>query len=149
MRYVRCTVLIVVVASVVGCGASSDPNNAPVSGKVTLNDQPAGMCELTYIPQGDTKGNGGKGLTDSTGRYEIRSLQGKPGIAVGSYKVVVNRRLNPDGTPPKPDESPIESQARETLPPTYSSADRTTLTVVVPAGGTKTADFALKAAVKK
>lgn len=131
----------------VGCGGAPSTTVA-VSGQVMLNGQPVDRAELIFYPTGTTKGNGGQGTTDTSGRYLVRTPQGSTGLMPGSYKVVISRRLNPDGSAPDPNVPPIESQARETLPPNYSSQDKSTLTLNVPPEGTKTADFTLKAATK-
>jgi hypothetical protein len=133
-----------------GCGSGgTDPDLVPVAGNVTVDSNQAGNVELTFVPQGETKGNGGTGVTDSTGRYEVKSPQGKKGLAPGKYKVVASRRLNPDGSPPDPDTPPIESNARETLPPKYSDANKTELSLTISVGDKRSFDFAFQTGKKK
>jgi len=129
----------------VGCG-SPGPGIplTPVAGTVTLDGNPVAEAKVTFVPQVETKGNGGWALTDSTGKYSLKTPQGAAGVPDGQYKVTVSLRRNPDGTLPKADEPPIESKARETLPPIYSSESKTTLQAAVSAGS-KQFDFALKA----
>lgn len=126
-----------------GCGDAVNKDMADVSGTVTIDGAPAGNVEVRFLPDGDTKGNGGQAVTDAQGRYEAKTPQGNKGLFPGKYRVVISRRLNPDGTPPKPDEPPIESKARETLPPHYSNPDATTLTAQLAKGEKKPVDFAL------
>jgi hypothetical protein len=57
--------------------------------------------------------------------------------------VVIERRLRPDGSPADPNVPPADSDARETLPPTFSSLDATTLTATV-SEEKKVHDFRLK-----
>jgi len=132
-----------------GCGGdAADADTVPVAGVVTVNDQPAANALVTFHPAGDTKGNGGNGSTDEAGRYVILTLHGKKGLYPGKYTVTVSRRLNPDGSPPAPTEMPIESKARETLPPKYADAAKAELTAAVVAGDKKTFDFPLKTGKK-
>jgi hypothetical protein len=48
-------------------------------------------------------------------------------------KVLINKSVNPDGTPyvHNPDVAPIDSTARELLPPNYSDFEQTTLQLEV------------------
>jgi hypothetical protein len=144
MRYAPFGFLLLTL--VLGCGGGAAP--VPVSGKVTLNGDPADHCTVTFYPMGDTQGTGGGGVTDSTGKYEARSKGGN-GLPPGEYKVTISRRLNPDGSKADPNVPPIESPARETLPALYTAKDQTKLSLNVPAGGTTSGDFVLKATVKK
>ncbi|OWK43701.1 carboxypeptidase regulatory-like domain-containing protein [Fimbriiglobus ruber] len=134
-----------------GCGSSEGGqalDMVPVSGNITVNGNPTGNVELTFWPQADTKGQGGAGSTDSTGRYEVASPQGKKGLPPGKYKVVASRRLNPDGSPPDPKTPPIESNARETLPSKYSDKLKTELFLTISAGDKRSFDFSLQAPKK-
>jgi hypothetical protein len=127
-----------------GCGS---PDGVTVTGRVTLDGRPLPNAEVTFHPLGDTKGLGGSAVTDADGRYELVSARVNKGVAPGEYRVVVSRRLRPDGSPPDPNVPPIESDARETLPAAYSRLDASTLTARV--SREKPAhDFALTAAKK-
>lgn len=143
MRFVCMMGLLAGLGLASGCGGAASKDLTDVAGTVTLDGQPAGNLEMRFIPEGDTKGNGGLAITDAQGRYEAKTVQGDKGLFPGKYRVVISRRLNPDGTPPKPDEPPIESKARETLPPHYSSPEATTLTAQLAKGEKKPVDFAL------
>jgi len=132
-----------------GCGSKDEAAGfVPVSGNITVNGNPTGNVLLTFVPQGDTKGNGGSGTTDSTGRYEVTTPQGQKGLLPGKYKVVASRRLNPDGSPPDPNTPPIESNARETLPAKYSDENKTELTLNIAAGDKRSFDFAVQTGKK-
>ena len=138
-------------AALSGCGGSgsaADPNMVLVAGNISVNDQPAGNALVSYLPAGDTKGNGGSGMSDSTGRYEILTPQGKNSLPPGKYKVTVSRPLNRDGSPPDPSVPPIESTARETLPPKYCDPLKTELSVTLVAGDKRSFDYSLKTAKK-
>jgi Carboxypeptidase regulatory-like domain len=126
----------------VAAGCSQKPSDLlPITGTVTMNKTPLPGATVTFQPVGDTPGQGGHGTTDAEGKYEVAGRDGK-GLPPGTYKVTISRMLRKDGTPPPPDVSPIESDARETLPPTYSDPDRTTLGKTVGAAE-KTINFDL------
>lgn len=143
MMIARTAGLLAGILLVAGCGGGTNKELIPVTGKVTLDGKAAPHSLVTFSPVGDTKGNGGSGKADAEGRYEAMTPQGHKGLHPGKYKVVISRRLHPDGSPMRPDEMPIESQARETLPPRWSSPETTVLTAEVSADKA-TADFDLK-----
>jgi hypothetical protein len=145
MRNVSCSMMSAGILLLgIGCG-SSQPSIAlvPVSGLVTLDGSPVDQAKVTFVPQLETKGNGGWAITDASGKYTIKTPQGAVGVPMGDYKVAISRRLNPDGSPPNPDEPPIESKARETLPLGVSDESKTTLKANVSATS-KQFDWPLK-----
>lgn len=145
MRNVFLTfVLGAALVTMAGCGKGGAGDLLPVTGTVTLDNNPVGNATVTFQPEGDTKGHGGSATTDAGGKYEVTIPQGKKGLVAGKYKVVISRRLNPDGTVPPANEPPIESKARETLPPRYSSPEQSELSAEVTPGATRAYDFALR-----
>ena len=144
-RWFGAGLLAVLLGTALGCGSKNDA--APVAGTVSVDGKPADNATVTFIPQGQTKGNGGSALTDTTGRYEVINPRGGKGLSPGEYKVTVSYRRNADGSPPDPNTPPIESKAKETLPVTYASPAATKLTASVPASGNQQLNFDLK--VKK
>ncbi len=107
-----------------GCSAS---NEAAVTGTVTLDGQPLANALVTFYPEGKTSGLGGSGRTGADGKYTLTPSRKGQGLALGEYRVVISRPLNPDGSPADPNVPPIESKARETLPPTYSQRESSVL----------------------
>lgn len=134
----------ILILSAAGCG-KGDPSHVRVSGTVTLNGAPLAGAGVAFIPTGDTQGIGAEARTGPDGRYDLIDRRGTPGTQPGAYKVTISKRLLPNGAEVPADDRtpPIESPARETLPPHYSDANRTTLRAVVPAQG-GTLDFSLK-----
>ena len=131
-----------------GCG-KSDPSLVPVTGTVTLNDQPLANATVTFIPKDGTPGFGGVGRTDAAGKYALKgSRDDAAGVPPGEYRVVVSKRLMPDGTevPANDNTPPMNSPARESLPEAYSSMSLSTLSATVRPGAGPM-DFAMK--VKK
>ena len=127
-----------------GCRNSEEVDQLTVGGTVTLDGQPLKNATVAFKPQGDTKGHGGAGTTDASGRYEVRSPYGKIGLPVGVYKVVISRRLNPDGSEPDPNEKPFLSNAVETLPPRYSHPETTELSRTLTENDKGPIDFAIQ-----
>jgi hypothetical protein len=111
-----------------GCGSSG---TVDVSGTVKLNGQPLSGALVTFRPEGATGDLGGAGKTDAEGKYTLTAVRGGKGVLPGEYRVIVSKRLNPDGSEPDPKTPPIESQARETLPAVYSDRNATTLRATV------------------
>src|SRR5262245_36991618 len=60
-----------------GCGGGVKPPNwpdpVPTSGTVTFADQPLADATVTFSPEGATPGPGGNGVTDSSGKFEIKT----------------------------------------------------------------------------
>ena len=138
----------VLAACLVGCARGPDgPTLVPVSGTVTLEGKPLSGALVTFIPTGDTRGTDVSGRTDGEGRYRLATPKGREGAPIGTYKVTVSRLLLPDGSEYVPDPAvpPIESPARESLPPHFSDPAQTRLSATVPEGGA-TIPFALKKA---
>ncbi len=116
-----------------GCKNSTEPVLTPVSGTVTLETKPLAGVQVRFIPQGTTLGHGGAGTTDEEGKYEITAHRSsnRKGLLPGDYKVVLTRRLLPDGSPLPPNVPPINSNARETIPKPYCDLNQTPWTVTI------------------
>jgi hypothetical protein len=127
MRWVRWLGCGLLLAGVIGCGGG---DRLVVTGTVTLDDKPLPDAVVTFHPDGTTEGKGGSGRTGPDGKYTLTAAGGAS-LPPGAYKVVVSRPLRPNGEPPDPNVPPIESDAHETLPASYSSLSATTLTVTV------------------
>ncbi len=132
---------------VLGCGGRdpSLPALVPVDGTITLDGEPQPAVTVSFVPQGETRGNGAMAYTDENGKYELTDAHGGAGAPVGVYRVVLSKLVMPDGTPYDASAGvPImDSPAAESLPGVYSDMELSELSFTVPeAGGT--ADFDLK-----
>lgn len=131
--------------SVSGCGGGSQgprlPNPVKVKGVVALDSQPLADAMVFFIPDGGKgMGNGASGITDSTGTFELVTLNGqakKPGAIPGSYRVSISRLVGPDGKPvtPNADVPPANLGAIESLPTRYSDILMTELKANVTSAG--------------
>ena len=141
--------------SIGGCGTTSGqsiPSGlTPVSGVVTMGDKPLVGATVTFIPaQSGANASGASGITDSSGKYVLKSYEGGGnGLAPGAYKVVISCLVKADGSVviPGPDESPMQllvGGAKETLPDQYSNLLGTKLLATVDASGAPI-DFKLAA----
>jgi hypothetical protein len=129
-----------------GCQKATKSALVPVSGTVRLDGKPLARATVTFIPDGATKGFGSEAVTNEAGEFRLKSRRTGDGAVAGTYKVTISKRLMPDGSEPVFDDktTAITSPAKETLPPTYSTREKTTLTATVPEGGTSTLEFVLK-----
>jgi hypothetical protein len=112
----------------VGCGQGNDGfAYQPVSGTVTVDGEPAAGLTVAFVPQGTALNSGrpSSAVTDETGRYEAKTLDGKQGAAIGEHLVSISS----------------EKMDQETIPSRYNK--QSTLRFTVPAEGTDAANFEL------
>ena len=130
VREISQYLVLLSIVPLTGCG-SSDENLKPVNGTVKYQGQQLAGATVTFLPIEDTPGFGGSGKTDVDGKFNIIYARGGDGLLPGKYKVTVSKRVMPDGSAPPDDVDPIESPARETLPPHYSNEATTRITKTV------------------
>lgn len=122
-----------------GCGAGeSGPPLADVSGTITWNGKPLSGGLVILAPVGETRGWGANARTSESGEYKLsEGKTGRLGVRAGTYRVIVSRRVMPDGSPvPANDRTPaIQSPAKESLPPEYSDQQKSKLQVTIPTEG--------------
>ena len=128
-----------------GCSPARDKSLMPVTGKVTLEGKPLSGTTITFVPIGSTRGAGGNGYTDKSGKYELSATHGGKGVPVGEYRVVASKLVMPDGSdfPLNSDVAPINSSAKEMLPAQYTSPENASLRATVHEGANEV-DFALE-----
>jgi len=129
--------LLVLFCWVAGCNPG--PPRVKVTGMVRLNGDVLANAIVTFHPTGKTPLSSPVGaVTDKNGQYELN------GLVEGEYKVVISKRLGPDGTSPPPGEAPMDSDASESLPAEYSDLEKTKLTAKV-AEKNRPFDYGLRA----
>lgn len=133
---------------IAGCGkgvVQPDPS-VVVTGVVTMDGKPLAKATVRFVPEdGAKQGFGGAGITDSAGKYELRSLVGEDaavGTPPGKYKVIITKMVKPDGSVADMMEPPMMSGARESIPLRYSDTASSSLTETVASSG-GTFDFEL------
>src|SRR4051794_2865052 len=91
-------------------GCSQTPRSevplVPASGKVTLDGKPLPEADIEFIPEGDTRGQGGSARTNADGGYLAATPFGEAGLSSGIYKVVISKRELPKGMAPPAEEVP-------------------------------------------
>lgn len=136
-----------------GCGGDKPippEKSVGVTGTVTMDGKPLEKATVRFVPQAESgQGFGGSGLTDSAGKYELRSMAAEEeaviGTPPGKYKVVISKMVKPDGTVADMMEPPMMSAARETIPLKYSDYSSTMLKEDVSStGGTYNFDLKSK-----
>jgi hypothetical protein len=144
---------ILIALALAGCSsAPQGPQLVPVEGIVILDGKPLGKADLIFVPLGQTLGQGGVGQTDAAGKFELSSHDRKrKGASAGSYRVVINKLVKPDGTDfvPNPNAGPMDTGGfREMLPTIYSDMGQSQLTAEVPEGGAKNLELKLSSKLK-
>ncbi len=122
-----------------GCG-EKQKDLADVSGVVTLDGRPLAGGTVRFqpiAPSGSTiAGKGSYATTDSAGKYQLKTIDEKPGAVVGDHNVMI---YGPHAQANAAiDDAP---RSREIVPRKYNA--ETTLTFSVPAEGSTKANFDL------
>ena len=103
---------IVLTLMMMGCGGGDDgPGYVPVDGIVLLDGNPVEGAIVTFSPEAG-EGNTGQvsmGMTDSGGKFSLRTGTGKNGAAIGNHKVAVELAIAP--------EAPAEEETSDGLAP--------------------------------
>ena len=131
-RYACTFAVVLLLLHTSGCG-SKGPLRVPVTGTVTLDGSELNAAVLEFIPTGRVAGSGGTGRTGRDGRYEITTWQGKEGLPPGEYRVMIEKRVMPDGSdfPFDGDQWPDAQGLRQVLPKKYASRKDTVLKTTV------------------
>ncbi len=130
-----------------GCGSKeTGPKLVPVGGTIQLDGKAASGVMVTFVPTGKTPGEGGNGITDASGVYQLKGRDKKVGVPAGDYKIVCQKMVMPDGSDfdPSKGASLADSDAKQILPPVFSDREQTTLKASVPAEGGNKFDFDVK-----
>jgi hypothetical protein len=123
-----------------GCG-DKQKSLAPVSGVVTFNGKPLSGGSVSFQPiappGSNIAGKGSGALCDNQGRFQLTTIDGKPGAVVGEHKV----RIYGPKTKQIAASDDSSSGSPEIIPRRYNFD--TELTFTVPAEGADKADFDL------
>lgn len=117
-----------------GCKDSDTGDLVPVTGTVTLDNKELANAVVRFDPTGETKGQGGIGVTDASGKFVLKQRNGKEGVPPGTYKVIISKLVMPDGSDAPPDATTADSKARELLLPRYSDAQASKIETTVTPG---------------
>ncbi len=134
------------VLGAIGCSGDMNSSGAPIvsaHGKITISGKPLDGALVEFIPEGDTKGFGGFGMTDASGAYALTTRFKEPGVPAGQYKVVVTKAQG-TAAADSPDHIIPPTEKDEILSPSYTDRRSTILTAKVPESGEATVDFDLQ-----
>lgn len=131
--------LLTVTASLalMGCGESREFELAPVSGKVTLNGEPLVGAQVLLQPTGGSENPGpsSTGLTNESGEYVMKTIDGEEGAVVGHHRVAITS--NPFQEVPAGDQDVGPNNER--VPMRYNL--NSSLTIDISKEGDAKADF--------
>ncbi len=161
-------VCLAALAFFVGCsgGGAADLGAVSASGTVTLDGQPVEGASVAFSPKAPD-GKAAAGLTDSSGKFTLTTVEAGDGALPGSYTVTVTKKsggssagaVDPRGKGGGTELSPEEgaaamkkmmedsknaAKATDLLPAKYSKADTSGLTAEVKKGGANDFTFELK-----
>lgn len=126
--------------AVAGCGKKeTGPKLSPVTGTIKVDGKAAARVLVNFIPVGKTQGEGGNGITDASGAYQLKGRGTNVGVPAGDYKVVCQKMVMPDGSDFDDNKgmSLADSGAKQVLLPIYSDSEQTKLGASVKAEGGK------------
>lgn len=157
-RSILVSTCIVSLVVLVGCKTrdrGNIPQTAPVSGTVTLDGKPVDGATVVFVPTG-TPAYGAYAITDSSGRFTLKSSETVTGAVPGGYLVQVTK-LVPDtsgSVAVTPEEAEHEGQAgggsqvsvgrtKNVLPEKYANPKTSGIEVTVPAEGIENLEIKL------
>ena len=128
MNYVKHIGLAWLVCCVAGCGGDDGPKVYPVTGKVTIDGQPAADL-FVHFTGGGTDGSGVSG-TDGT--FTVTSgSEGKPGLAPGTYQVYLQSKGGGPSPGGEGGYDPTAGGSTDPFPKKWGAAGTTPLSVEV------------------
>jgi len=125
---------IILILFLAGCTNNNPQGRLPISGEVTLNDQPLEGGSISFDPIGSQTERVQSGGEIVNGKYEIAAPQG---LLPGEYQVqITSMIIDPKAAPPKDGEPP---KMINIVPPQFGS--KTTQKVTVEKGKENRFDF--------
>lgn len=125
MRMMSHSVLWLCLVIITGCGGDGF-NLAPVSGTVSLNDQPLADTLVTFAPT-STVGPPSWGRTDANGTYSLQTRDGERGAVIGEHRVTITTAEAPEASNERDDV--YGSSTPEKVPARYNTDSELTFTV--------------------
>jgi hypothetical protein len=139
VRAISVGVLASILLAATGCGVQQK-DRADVSGVVTLDGRPLAGGTIRFqpiAPAGSTiAGKGSYATLDSAGKYQLQTIDQKPGAVIGNHRVMI---YGPQG---QANSASDDGPATRDIVPRKFNAE-TTLSYTVPAEGATDADFTL------
>jgi hypothetical protein len=102
-----------------GCGKSDGLDRAAVAGKVTLDGVPVTGGNITFFPQGGTKGPSAGGTIED-GRYSITAARG-PVVGSNRVEIRATKKTGRKVQAPMSDRGVLTDEFVEAVPARYNS----------------------------
>ena len=140
MRFLRASLLLLVLLLLLASGCGKSATLVPVSGRVMLDNKPLAKAKVQFAPanpEGDPKLSPvSVGETDDQGNFTLKTLDGRDGAVPGQHRVEISK-FDRDATIIKG--GVVVAEGVERVPEDYNIKSK--LTFTVPEGGTKEANF--------
>jgi hypothetical protein len=126
-----------------GCGSPGAhlPKTVPAAGVVTLDGQPVDGAQVVFVPANEGTTTGAYGTTNASGHFSVRAFDEKEGAIPGEYKIQVSKTKEVK-LPGKLDGGDAV-RFDYAVPPKYTGAKTSGLSVTVPETGKKDINLTL------
>ena len=115
-----------------GCGSETKPTidvgpTATVTGTVEMDGKPVANATVYFRPDGQKAFSGAIGITDASGKYELKTDLGEgktqKGCPLGAYHITISKFVKEDGTSPPPNSTDPNDMlgAHESIPLAYTT----------------------------
>lgn len=138
---------ILCLALLTACGSETRRDNLevfPTWGTVKIKGKTLPGVSVVFFPEGETGGQGGRGISDESGQFILKYQDGRDGVPAGKYKVLFEYFTMPDGSKVPENEFPADVGAINQLPHKFSDFGSSPFSTIVPKGGTADLEFDLK-----
>ena len=118
----------IVLATLVGCGDAQRLATAPVSGRVTVGDQPVTKGQVIFTPE---QGRSAKGTIGPDGAFTLSTYADGDGAIVGKHRIAVISVTRPADADPQD----LDVPSIWLIPQRYGNASTSGLSYEVTADG--------------
>ena len=130
----RCWLIVMLIASLSGCGGANERKLAPVSGTVRYRGEPLANASVVFVPE-ENGVRGANGTTDREGRYRLSTFETNDGARIGSYRVAIRAVESPADSRENPRADQLKPKPVKLLTPArYNAVHTSGLTAEVVAG---------------
>lgn len=124
--------LAMVAAGCLGCGGGAPAEQlVTVSGTVKLDGKPLEGATLAFIPAKSKQVQPSWAYTDAEGKYSLKTAEGKTGVQLGEYRIVVSKLVMQDGSPIPPGSQTGGADGLELVPAPHNDPRETKNVAVV------------------
>ena len=124
-----------VVTCGLGCGAGTSEKLVSVTGTVMLDGAPLDGATVAFIPAKSKQPQPSWGYSDAAGNYQLKTPEGKTGISLGEYRIVVSKLVQKDGSPIPKGSQTAAADGLELVPFPHSDPRQTKNVAIVTKNG--------------